>query len=193
MKIAIYARVSDDKLKEDGQRRQDVMRQVDRLMGYAKLQAEREEKFKGASIDTFIDDGVSAFKEDYNARPEFIRLLREIRGNRYQQVWIESLDRWSRRIVDGLTTLKEASDHACTVSSIGEGEVDVTTSQGWFKAGMSLMLAEWASRDKSDKVRSGMARRLNKKENICEACGVIHMGRHPLSCKCDKCLKKVKR
>lgn len=176
---AIYARVSDQKLKEDGQRRQDVMRQVDRLRTYA-----------GADALVFSDDGVSAFKEDYNSRPAFLKLMNEIRANRVQQVWVESLDRWSRRIEDGLRTLKEVSAHNCTVSSIAEGEVNITTAPGWFKVGVALLLAEWASRDKSDKVRNGMARRMDKKENICAACGVVHMGRHPLTCGCERCQKK---
>lgn len=179
MPTAIYARVSDDKLKEDGQRRQDVMRQVDRLRAYA-----------GADALLFIDDGKSAFKEDYNTRPEFLHLLREIRGNRINLVYVESLDRWSRRIVEGLTTLREVAEHNCTVTSIAEGECNITSSTGWFKVGVGLLLAEWASRDKSDKVKSGMERARNNKENICPACKEIHIGRHPLTCKCLKCLRK---
>jgi DNA invertase Pin-like site-specific DNA recombinase len=182
MQEAIYARVSDDKLKSDGQRRQDVMRQVEML-----------KKRAGKKPLIFIDDGLSAFKEDYNSRPAFLKLMREIRANRVHRVWIESLDRWSRRIEDGLRTLKEAAEYNCTVSSIAEGEADITTSQGWFKVGVSLLLAEWASRDKSDKVRSGMARARDNKKNICPSCKVVHLGRHPLACRCKKCLKKKGR
>ena len=177
MQTAIYARVSDMKLKADGERRQDVMRQVERLQQYA-----------GKDAEVFIDDGLSAFKEDFNTRPAFMRLLVKIRSNQIRQVWVESLDRWSRRIETGLHTLKEAQDHECTISSISEGEVNITTSQGWFKAGVSLLLAEWATRDKSDRVRSGMARA--KAKNFCRSCGVSHIGRHPLACQCHKCLKK---
>jgi DNA invertase Pin-like site-specific DNA recombinase len=176
---AIYARVSDQKLKDDGQRRQDVNRQIELLKTRA-----------GQDALIFSDDGISAFKEDYNARPAFLKLMREIRAHRVQQVWIESLDRWSRRIENGLSTLREASEAGCTVSSIADGEVDITTSSGWFKSGVSLLLAEWASRDKSERVRSGMDRAKGKAENICEACGIVHMGRHPSTCQCPKCLKK---
>ena len=179
MQIAIYARVSDQKLKEDGQRRQDIQRQIELLRTRA-----------GIDALVFSDDGISAFKEDYNARPEFLKLMREIRAHRVQQVWVESLDRWSRRIENGLRTLREASEAGCTVSSISDGEVDITSSQGWFKAGVSLLLAEWSSRDKSERVRSGMARAKGKEANICPACGIVHIGRHPLACGCAKCLKK---
>jgi len=36
---------------------------------------------------------------------------------------VEDLTRWSRRIEDGLKTMKEVSEK-CTVTSMAEGEVD---------------------------------------------------------------------
>lgn len=176
---AIYARVSDDKLKEDGQRRQDVNRQIERLSEYA-----------GAEAIVFQDDAVSAFKEDYNARPNFLRLMREIRANRVHKVYVESLDRISRRVADGLPLLEEISQRNCTVVSIAEGEIDVTSSPGWLRTGIFLLMAEWSSRDKSDKVKSAMERMRNDKRRICGSCGVVHMGRHPDSCGCTMCVRK---
>lgn len=155
--VAIYARVSDDKLKDDGGRRQDVMRQVERLRPFA-----------GADALVFVDDGRSAFKEDYQSRPAFCRLLREIRAHRVSRVYIESLDRWSRRVEDGLKTIREAAACGCTVTSAAEGELDITAPEGWFKVGVAFLLAEWASRSMSWKIRQGMARR--------KAAGV-HVGR----------------
>lgn len=180
MAIAIYARVSDDKLKDDGDRRQDVDRQVDKLIKTFNL--------KNPSI--FKDDGISAFKDDYNSRPAFCKLLREIRANRVTQVYVENLDRWSRRVDDGLKTLKEVSLKGCTITSSMEGEIDITTAQGWFRSCMGFMFAEWASRTQSEKVRSGMDRRLNDKSKICHTCMVVHLGRHPSSCGCPSCRKK---
>lgn len=176
---AIYARVSDDKLKEDGMRRQDVNRQVERLRPFA-----------GIDALVFIDDGVSAFKEDWNSRPEFCRMLREIRANRIHRVYVESLDRWSRRVTDGLTTLKEVAGYNCIVISIAEGELDITSSQGWLKTGIFLLMAEWASRDKSEKVRHAMERRRLDMRKVCRSCGVVHLGRHPFTCGCRVCLQK---
>lgn len=170
MTTAIYARVSDQKLKEDKTRRQDIQRQIELL----RIRA-------GADAVVYADDGISAFKEDYNARPAFLKLMNEIRAHRVQQVWVESLDRWSRRIENGLRTLREAAEAGCTISSVADGEVQITTSQGWFKAGVSLLLAEWASRDKSERVRSGMERARGKG---------VHIGRHPSACECERCQKK---
>lgn len=182
MKAAIYVRVSDDKLKTDGERRQDIQRQTEKLRNYANA--------VGTPVleeDVYADDNLSAFKEDYSSRPAFVKLLREIRGHHYQRVYVEDLTRWARRIDDGLKTLKEASDAGCTITSLMEGEIDTTSAAGWFRAAVALMLAEWASRSMSEKVTSGMARRAADQRRVCHSCGVIHMGRHPLSCQCLKC------
>lgn len=179
MATAIYARVSDDKLREDGERRQDIQRQVDRLRAYA-----------GPNALLFLDDARSAFKDDYNARPEFSRLLREIRARRVQRVYVESLDRWSRRVEDGLRTLKEAAEYGATVTSIAEGECDTTTPNGWFKVGVALLLAEWASRSQGFKVSQAMERKRADLSQACLSCGVVHLGRHPKTCGCARCRRK---
>lgn len=176
---AIYARVSDDKLKDDGERRQDVNRQIERLRAYA-----------GQDALIFIDDGISAFKEDFNARESFMKMLREIKANRVHKVYVETLDRISRRVADGLPLLETISKNNCTVISIAEGEIDVTSSPGWLRTGIFLLMAEWSSRDKSDKVKSAMERMRNDKRRICQSCGVVHLGRHPLNCSCSKCKRK---
>ena len=185
MKVAGYIRVSDQKLKTDGDRRQDIKRQEEKITKFAESMGWETPLF-------YSDDGVSAFKEDYNSRPQFVKLLNDIRRNMVQRVIVEDLTRWSRRIEDGLKTMKEACEK-CTVTSMAEGEVDVTLPEGWFKTAIAFLLAEWSSRSTSYKVSSGMDRRLLDKKNICESCGVVHMGRHPLTCMCKPCLKRKGR
>lgn len=182
MITAGYIRVSDQKLKTDGDRRQDINRQKEKINKFS-------ESMGWGNPIFFSDDGISAFKEDYNSRPEFCKMLREIRANRIQRVIVEDLTRWSRRIEDGLKTMREASEKA-TVTSMAEGEVDITLPDGWFKTAVAFLLAEWSSKSTSYKVQSGMQRRADNKENICESCGVIHLGRHPKSCDCKFCHKK---
>jgi site-specific DNA recombinase len=175
MQVAGYIRVSDQKLKTDGDRRQDINRQQDKI-----------KKFCGAMEWPmpifFADDGVSAYKEDYNSRPEFCRLLREVRANRVQRIVVEDLTRWSRRIEDGLKTMREVSKK-CTVTSMAEGEVDTTLPDGWFKCAISFLFAEWSSKSTSYKVQSGMQRRLADPKAICKICGKVHLGRVPNRCK----------
>lgn len=185
-KIALYARVSDDKLTNEGARRQDINRQIEKLTKIAEIQGWEKPLI-------FKDDALSAFKDDYNSRPDFVRLLGEIRGRRVNRVLVEDLQRWSRRIEDGLKTMREASDFGCSVTSAAEGEINITLPDGWFKCALAFMLAEWGSRSMAWKVKSGMERLRNNKDKICTSCGEVHLGRHPSQCLCKKCLGKKGR
>ena len=185
MKVAGYVRVSDQKLKTDGDRRQDIQRQIDKINKFCELS-----NWNAPVI--YSDDGISAFKEDYNSRPQFCKMLREVRANRIQRIVVEDLTRWSRRIEDGLKTMREVSEK-CTVTSMAEGEVYDTTPEGWFKVAIAFLMAEWNSKCLSYKVSSGMMKRLDDKSKICESCGVVHLGRHPKTCDCKMCRKKKGR
>lgn len=187
--VAIYCRVSDEKLTVDGARRQDVQRQADHLKPIVEVWLHQNPDWKYSG--EYVDDGKSAFKEDYQLRPAFCQLLRDIKLNKVSRVYVESLDRWARRVVDGLNTLKDAASHGCTVVSIAEGEIDFTSPQGWFRSLMALGFAEWASREKSWRIKQSVERRRNDKRKICKSCGVVHMGRHPNTCQCLKCRKKT--
>lgn len=184
--VAGYIRVSDQKLKTDGERRQDIDRQKDKIIKLCKEMEWKEPIF-------FRDDGISAYKEDYNSRPEFVRMLHEIRARRIQRVIVEDLTRWSRRIEDGLKTVREATESGCTITSMAEGEIQVTLPESWFKTAICFLLAEWSSKSTSYKVQSGMERRLKDKKNICSYCKVVHLGRHPDTCMCKSCLKRKGR
>lgn len=177
--VAGYIRVSDQKLKTDGARRQDVERQKEKITAFSKA-------MNWGTPEFYCDDGISAFKEDYNSRPDFVRMLNEIRANRIQRVIVEDLTRWSRRLEDGIKTLKEASEKA-TITSMAEGEVNTTLPEGWFRSALAFLMAEWSSRITAYKVKSGMEK---AKSKLCPSCGIHHPGRHPNSCKCPKCLGK---
>lgn len=154
MKIAIYARVSDDKLTDEGLRRQDVNRQIEKIRTWINLAPE----LKDMEIEVFCDDGKSAFKEDYSSRPAFCELRKKIFQRQIKRVIVEDLSRWSRRLEEGLRTMKEAYECGCTITSLAEGEVEVTTPEGWFRCAIAFMFAEWAARSQSWKVKSGMMR-----------------------------------
>ena len=163
MKLEIYARVSDDKKKSDGERRQDIQRQVDNLIP---MVIGRHQKLKNDDISIYQDDAQSAFKEDWNSRPEFKRLLNDCRRHFIGEIWIEDMTRFSRRIDLGLPILRELGGINVNLISSKEGELEVTSSSGWLKSSMLLMFAEWDSRIKSDKVKSGMAKAKEQGKNI---------------------------
>lgn len=180
--IAGYTRVSDAKLKDDLSRRQDIKRQEDKIKTWCKFMKLPEPIF-------FSDDNLSAFKDDYSSRPEFVRLLHEVKANRVKHIIVEDMTRWSRRIEDGLRTLREVTEKA-KITSLAEGELGTTIPEQWFRSAIGFLMAEWSSRITAYKVKSGMDERLKDKKNICESCGIIHLGRHPNSCMCKSCKKK---
>lgn len=150
----IYARVSDDKKKDDGSRRQDVERQINMLLEYYERKGISRDQ-----VEIYCDDAKSAFTEDLNQRPDFKRLLLNVKQHYLKEFLIEDLTRFSRNLSMGLRWLKQISDHDCNMISLKEGEIEVTSSRGWMQSAMLLMFAEWDSRVKSEKVKSGMQRK----------------------------------
>ena len=168
MKVAIYCRVSDDKKKIDGDRRQDIDRQIQMLSNPLKQ--------KAIEFEVYADDGKSAFTDDFNQRPEFKRLLNDCRRNFIKTIYIEDLTRFSRNLSLGLQWLKELGEIGVQVISLKEGEIDVTSSKGWMQSTILLMFAEWDSRVKSEKVKSGM----QKAKNLGKKVGGFRGGSKPM-------------
>src|SRR3989344_6002557 len=158
MTVGLYARVSDDKKKPDGDKRQDINRQLDILRDYATRSGY-------SNYEEYVDDGKSAFTEDWNSRPSFKRLLNDCRRRFIQKIIIEDMTRFSRKLDAGLLLLKELGSLKVELISLKEGEIEVTSSKGWLQSSMLLMFAEWGSRIQSEKVKTGMlkARNLGKK------------------------------
>jgi site-specific DNA recombinase len=167
MKVAIYCRVSDDKKKADGERRQDVTRQKEILS--------KPLIDKGIEFVEYVDDGKSAFTDDINQRPAFKQLLNDCRRNFVQIIYIEDLTRFSRNLSLGLQWLKELGELGVQVISMKDGEIEVTSAKGWMQSTILLMFAEWDSRVKSEKVKSGM----QKAKNLGKRIGGSRVGRKP--------------
>ena len=160
MKVAIYARVSDDKKKPDGERFQDIERQLEILREHLKAKGMKKGEWK-----EYIDDNKSAYTDDWNSRPSFKQLINDCRRHFIQEIYIEDMTRFSRFISFALPLLQELGDLNIQLVSLREGELEVTSSAGWLKSSFLLMFAEWDSRVRAEKIRSGMqkARNLGKK------------------------------
>jgi DNA invertase Pin-like site-specific DNA recombinase len=168
MSVAIYARVSDDKKKEDGERRQDVNRQVEIIREHLRRKGIQE-------WEEYIDDAKSAFTEDWNQRPDFKRLFNDCRRHFIKEIYIEDMTRFSRRLDIGLPLLKELGELNVQLISLRDGEIEVTSAKGWLQSSILLMFAEWDSRIKAEKVRSGM----KKAKNLGKKIGGFRGGRKP--------------
>jgi len=163
-KVAIYCRVSDTKLKSDGERRQDVNRQLELLRNHVKHSGSPGEPSlatRSQAPKEYIDDGKSAFTEDWNQRPAFKQLFNDCRRHFIKEIYIEDMTRFSRRLDIGLPLLRELGELNVQLISLKEGEIEVTSSKGWMQSSMLLMFSEWDSRIKSEKVRSGMRKAKN--------------------------------
>lgn len=156
---ATYERVSDDKKKSDGDRRQDINRQNKLIKDHLKLKGIKKWK-------VYADDGKSAFTEDLNQRPNFKQLLNDCRRHYIKEIYIEDMTRFSRNLSMGLRWLKELGELGVQVISLKEGELEVTSSKGWMQSTMLLMFSEWDSRIKSEKVKSGMQKAKNLGKQI---------------------------
>ena len=155
MKIAIYARVSDDKKKSDGERRQDVYRQIDFIEAHLKRAGIKEWK-------KYIDDGKSAFREDINQRPEFKRLINDCLRHYVKEIYIEDMTRFSRNLSLGIKWLTRLGEIGVTLISLKEGQIEYTSSKGWLQSNLLLLFSEWESRIRSEKVKEGMQRAKEK-------------------------------
>lgn len=172
------------KLKEDGTRRQDIDRQVDLLKNYcATMHYDAPEEL------IFKDDGKSAWTDDLNSRPAFKEMRSLMLRHKFDKVIVESLDRFSSNLAQGLDWLTEYSKNGIHIISLQSGEHEVTSDEGWMKSAMFLMFAEYRIRNLRSKVIDGMLRRKNKQTAICGSCNEVHIGRHPNKCKCKECLR----
>ena len=156
---AIYVRVSDDKKKSDGERRQDITRQTTLIQEHLKLKGITEYKI-------YSDDGKSAFTEDLNQRSAFKQLLNDCRRYFIKTIYLEDMTRFSRNLSLGLQWLNELGKIGVQIISLKEGEIEVTSSRGWMQSSMLLMFSEWDSRIKSEKVKSGMQKAKNLGKTI---------------------------
>ena len=161
-------RVSDNKKKADGERRQDVDRQLAIIRAHLKMKGIVEWK-------EYVDDGKSAFTEDWNQRPAFKSLNSDCKRYYVREIYIEDMTRFSRNLSMGLKWLKELGDIGVNIISLKEGEIEVTSSKGWMQSTMLLMFSEWDSRIKSEKVKSGM----QKAKNLGKKIGGFRGGQKP--------------
>ena len=158
-KAVLYLRTSDHRLTSDGQRKQDIQRQEVLLRSHC----DRAGIIIG---NTYWDEGRSAWTDDLNQRPAFKTLLNDVRRHYVKQIFIEDLTRWSRRLAPGLAWLKVCADAGCNVTSLREGEIEITSSKGWLQSSLMLMFGEWESRMMSEKIKSGMEKAKNLKKHI---------------------------
>jgi DNA invertase Pin-like site-specific DNA recombinase len=137
-KVAAYVRVSKDEQDPELQLR-EVREYVER---------------RGWSADEFVDRGESGAKE---RRPEFDRLVKELRRRRYSAVVVWRFDRAARSLRQLLQLLEELRQLGTDFVSVTEA-IDTSTISGKAMFGMVAVFAEFERDVLRERVKAGLAK-----------------------------------
>lgn len=150
MKVAIYARVSKDEQASDGSL-QDPQNQIIPLKKFAEAMS-----WEIAPNNIFVDraSGGSA------NRPEFQRMLGEIRQRHIDLVLVWALDRFSREgMVNTLKYIQTLKDYKCGLKSLQESWLD-TSQEG--VAELLLAIFSWVAKEErrkiSERTKAGLSK-----------------------------------
>jgi len=152
MKAGIYARVST--------KEQDIDKQVDELTDYCK-------RNNYESI-LFVDKGISGSKE---SRPEFNRLMDDVRLKKIELVVVYKIDRLARSIQHFLKIIQELKNKNIGFISITQ-PIDTTSSAGELLMNILACFAQFERNLIRERVKLGKDRskikqgRKNKKINL---------------------------
>ncbi len=157
--VGVYVRISSDPLLlRDG-----VERQRDDCLD----ECERQGWNVG---DVYEDNDLSAYKGD--VRPEFERMLRDLRSGEIGGVVFWHLDRLTRRpreLEDFIDVCEEHDVHP--VHSVTGGALDLSTSSGRSMARVSIAFAALESEHKGERIRRSLQQKAER--------GEPHGGVHP--------------
>jgi DNA invertase Pin-like site-specific DNA recombinase len=146
MKVAIYCRVSKDKEASDGSL-QDTDNQLIPLRKYCEamqwtISAEFIDRCSGGTSD----------------RPEFQKMLSEVKQRHFDMILVWSLDRFSREgINQTLSYIKQLNYYRTDLKSLQEGWLD-TSQDGVSQLLLSIMswVAQEERRKISERTRAGL-------------------------------------
>jgi site-specific DNA recombinase len=164
--VAIYARISSDREGDQlGVRRQ--IADCERLA----------EQRAWVVADRYVDDDVSAWSG--KQRPEFERLLADLRAGAVRGVLVYHLDRLTRGDLRVLESFVDLCDELRVELGCVTGDVDLATSTGRLTARMLGSLARYESDHKSERI-------LRKHEEIAANGRVSGGGSRPYGYEADK-------
>jgi len=152
MRAGIYARVST--------KEQDINKQVDELVDYCKR--------NNYDYELYVDKGISGSKE---SRPQFNRLMDEVRLRKIDLVVVYKIDRLARSIQHFLKIIQELKNKNIGFISITQ-PIDTTSSTGELLMNILACFAQFERNLIRERVKLGKDRskkkqgRKNKKINL---------------------------
>ena len=151
-RAGLYTRVSKEEMAKYGL---SLDAQLERLQEYAK-----ENNLVVADI--YTDAGYSA-RKPYNKRPEFVRLLEDVKSGHIDTILFTKLDRWFRNIADFFEVQKILEKYnVCWIAT--EEEYDTSTTNGRLNLNIKLSVAQDEADRDSDRVKDVFRSKLERKE-----------------------------
>ena len=164
--VGIYARISSDR-EGDGL---GVRRQI--------ADCERFAAARGWHVvDRYIDDDVSAYNG--RVRPEYRRMLGDLRNGLIEGVVVWHLDRLHRRPKELEEFLELCDEHGVTALASVSGDIDLGTHDGQLMARVLGAFARKESDDKSRRIR-------RKHEELAQAGKLVGGGTRPYGFEDDR-------
>ncbi|WP_115685269.1 recombinase family protein [Corynebacterium senegalense] len=139
-RAVIYARISLDRKEEAGVKRQEkACRDLAASRGYV-------------VTDTYIDNSVSAYSGA--TRPEYQRLLRDIKAGRVDKVLAWHQDRLHRRLTELNEYIDVVAPRGVDTETVNGGAIDLSGSNGRMIAQIIGAVSEQESRHKSERIKA---------------------------------------
>lgn len=140
-RAALYARVSTEEQAMHGV---SLDAQKERLLQYAK-------ENNLTVVDLYVDEGISARKR-YTRRPEFLRMLEDVKQKKIDVVLFIKLDRWFRNIAD-YYEVQAILDKYRVQWIATEEDYDTTTANGRLALNIKLAIAQDESDRTSERIK----------------------------------------
>lgn len=138
MKVAVYVRVSTDK--------QDLNNQVELCKKHCQI--------KGWEIHDIYPDVISGSK---SSRPEFNRMLQDMRDYKFKAIVVTKLDRLARSLQHLLSLIDEFNNKGVQFVAVTQN-IDTTTSAGKLQFQIIGAFAEFERNLISERTKEGLKR-----------------------------------
>jgi DNA invertase Pin-like site-specific DNA recombinase len=166
LKVVAYVRVSSEGQRDNFS------------ISAQRREIERYCEAKGWVLEfCYVDDGISAWTEKLDKRPQFCRLLADMKNDKFDLIVVHTLDRWSRNLAVTLQTFQEMNDAKVAFASVSEN-IDYSTPEGRLFIAMLGAFAQYFSDSLAKHTRKGMSERAIKGYHL----GGIPFGY--VSCQC---------
>lgn len=154
MRAALYIRVSSEEQARHGL---SLEAQQEKLRQYAAEAGLR-------IVDEYHDEGYSA-RKSFRSRPQFVRLLDDVRRERFDVILFVKLDRWFRNVADYYEIQRVLDEHH--VSWIAtEEEYDTTTANGRLHLNIKLSIAQDEADRTSERIKFVFESKVRRGEAI---------------------------